>query len=336
MMNRKIITIRLLAFVVLVGALSLLLHPVLVLGQDATIPTRTPTPGSGGGGGGGGGGGQQPTNTPQPEQPGPTNTPTATATAESSPTATATGLFDGDSFPTAEPCGEPPTITTLSRVNVYRGPGSDYPLAAMLLEGQVFPIVGRASDAEWWLIQIDSSGAQAWISDKAGIVQGYTGNVEEVNSPPINGETPTPGAPWNPTPVPFCTLTPTPTATATSTATATLTPASQSSTDNAGDSASTDGSTAEVVTDTSSVNAITDNANKIATSESITDGSASDQSANDASKTEIVAISEDVATAVPLETNQNSSSSLTSLLPVIGLVLIVGAVFIALFLRRAG
>ena len=76
------------------------------------------------------------------------------------------------------------------------------------------PIIGRAEEAEWWLIQL-ADGGQGWVADNAVIVEGYISIVPALTAPPLNGQTPTPGAPWNPTPYPFCTVTPTHTATAT-------------------------------------------------------------------------------------------------------------------------
>jgi hypothetical protein len=194
------------------------------------------------------------------------------------------------SFPTAEPCGEPPTITTLTTANVYDGPGSDYPVSETLGAKEVRPIVGRAAYTTWWLIQLDGKFTQAWISDKAGTVQGFTGNVPIIEAPSINGASPTPGEQWDPTPAPICTLTPTPTS---------------------------DGAVI---------------------SGSIADGSgASSEKAKTISDIDMAADqrSQIAEAASPLELEIPSTTPTPNLLPIAGLVLIIAAVFVALFLRRS-
>jgi hypothetical protein len=194
-------------------------------------------------------------------------------------------------YPTAEPCGEPPTITTLTTANVYEGPGSDYPVSETLGANEVRPIVGRAAFATWWLIQLDGRFNQAWISDKAGTVQGFTGNVPVIEAPSINGALPTPGEEeWNPTPAPICTPTPTPTA----------------------DGAVITGSLADG------------------------SGSSSDKVQAAAAIEEAVQERTELAEAAsPLELEVPSTTPTPNLLPIAGLVLIVAAIFVSLFLRRS-
>ncbi|MCP4429159.1 MAG: SH3 domain-containing protein, partial [Chloroflexi bacterium] len=193
--------------------------------QNPTIPTRTPTPGpitpppppSATPKSGGGNPTAVPTSTTEPIA-------TETATVNAPPTVTGTFIPDGVALPTAEPCGIPPTIQTQNPTNVRLGPGSDYAVIDMLEYLEIRLIIGRAADAAWWLIQLDD-GESGWVADDVVIVQGYTGGVPIAPPPPINGHTPTPGAPWNPTPLPFCTVTPTPTAAAAVEPTATSPPA---------------------------------------------------------------------------------------------------------------
>jgi hypothetical protein len=130
----------------------------------------------------------------------------------------------GGFVPTAESCGVPPTIKAQNPTNVRQGPGANYPVAGQLVYLEVRFILGRAADAAWWLIQLDD-GKTGWVAGDVVIVQGYIGGVPIVSAPAINGQTPTPGAPWNPTPLPFCTVTPTATATATPAPSATPAPA---------------------------------------------------------------------------------------------------------------
>lgn len=193
------------------------------LGASQTYPSRTPTPGPGG----------DPTDPP----PGPTDdggNPGTTATATPLPgvTATPTTLVtiaptpEGGFWPTAASCDPSPTFQATATVNVRGGPGTDYELIGSLLFGEVRPIVGRAQFAGWWLLAL-GGGETGWVADFTGTVSGYTGLVPIVDSPTINGSTPTPGPTWAPTANPSCTVTPTATATATAmaaTATASPTP----------------------------------------------------------------------------------------------------------------
>ena len=194
------------------------------------------------------------------------------------------------SFPTAEPCGEPPTITTLTIANVYDGPGSDYLVSETLGAKEVRPIVGRAAHTTWWLIQIDGKFSQAWISDKAGTVHGFIANVPIIEAPAINGALPTPGKQWDPTPAPICTPTPTPTSDPTIIS---------------GSLADGSSSSSEKVGTISDVNVAADQRNQIAEA------------------------------APPLELEVPSATPTLNLLPIAGLVLIVAAIFVALFLRRS-
>lgn len=100
------------------------------------------------------------------------------------------------------------------------GPGLEYDVIGQLVYLEVRYIVGRAETAEWWLIQFNN-GQFGWVADEIVLVQGYTPIVPVVEAPPLDGSTPTPGAIWNPTPIPFCTVTPVPTDTPTTAPTAT-------------------------------------------------------------------------------------------------------------------
>jgi hypothetical protein len=178
---------------------------------NQTVPTRTATPG--------------PTNTPAPK---PTNsggggdsaTAVPTSTTQALPTNTATPPVAiaytpvGGFVPTAESCGSPPTIQVQNPTNVRQGPGINYSIVGQLVFLEVRFILGRAAYAAWWLIQLDD-GDTGWVADDIVTVQGYIGGVPIVPAPAISGQTPTPGTPWNPTPLPFCTVTPTATPSAT-------------------------------------------------------------------------------------------------------------------------
>lgn len=145
------------------------------------------------------------------------NNPTVTNTPQTQVTATSTLLpvqFAptpvGGFIATAVPCGNSPTIQTLGATNVRGGPGIEYDVVGELVYLEVRFIVGRAESAEWWLIQYND-GLFGWVADEIVLVQGYTPIIPVVEAPPLAGSTPTPGAAWNPTPIPFCTVTPIPT-----------------------------------------------------------------------------------------------------------------------------
>jgi uncharacterized protein YraI len=120
----------------------------------------------------------------------------------------------------------PPTAQSLAAVNVREGPGLDYAVINVLIYLEVRPLVGRAADATWWLIEL-VDGTQGWVFDQAVLISGYTGAVEIIDAPALDDETPTPGIPWQPTPNPICT--PQPTQTAQPEITATPSPATTES-----------------------------------------------------------------------------------------------------------
>jgi hypothetical protein len=130
----------------------------------------------------------------------------------------ATAFPAGAILPTAVPCGEPPTVQAQAGVNVRLGAGTDYGVQSGLLAGEVRPIVGRAGNAQWWLIELPG-GKQGWVANQWVTVQGYTGNLPLVPPPPLGNATPTPGPIWRPTANPACLPTPVPTATSVATAT---------------------------------------------------------------------------------------------------------------------
>ena len=219
-----------------------------VWAQDPTIPTRTPTPDPNQPG-------PQPTDTPDdpgvpppPEatepsspDPGPGDSPTATPAGGGSvlPTATtAAGApgagpeTPGSGTPGAgqQPgpgirgtCDETPYVKAIEAVIIYAGPGDDYDEVAELGAEDMRPIIGRGYYAQWWQIQYDRETV-GWVADAEVDEYGNTALVPLVVAPEIDGNTPTPGAIWNPTPLPLltCVPTPTPTPSPSPTATGTL------------------------------------------------------------------------------------------------------------------
>lgn len=115
-------------------------------------------------------------------------------------------------------CTALPFIQAPVRLTVVAGPGADYEPVGNLLRNEIRLIIGRAANAPWWQIQFSDTEV-AWVADVSVLVFGNTVDVPVVMPPNINGEPPTPGAAWNPTPMVDADCVATPTATPTSTAT---------------------------------------------------------------------------------------------------------------------
>lgn len=207
--------------------LAIVIRPTARQTSAQTVPSRTPTPSA-----------DDPSPTPPPDDgngdPDPTSPPTSTSIPTATPTNTPLPIppTPEDGFlPTAEPCDSDPRLqASASGVNARSGPGLDYEVIAQLEFLEVRPIVGRAQFAEWWQINL-ADGALAWVANSVANVSGYIGEVPTVAAPPLgDGSTPTPGAPWEPTPRPTCTPSPsaTPSRTPTGTATSTGAPTVES------------------------------------------------------------------------------------------------------------
>ena len=96
-------------------------------------------------------------------------------------------------------CGFPPMVQALGPVSVRSGPGTEYEVVANLVYQDQRPVIGRAATAPWWLIQL-SAQQQAWVSDLAVSVAGYTGAVPAIASSDSKDQ-----RLWEPTPNPLCT-----------------------------------------------------------------------------------------------------------------------------------
>ena len=115
--------------------------------------------------------------------PTPTSTPPPpTAPATLTPTATPTPT------PTATPTPATPYVTTAGRMNIRRGPGTNYAIVATAAAGEQFDITGKNPASDWW--RIDYQGQNAWI---------YAPFVTATNAAQIP-VVPTPAPP--PTPIP--------------------------------------------------------------------------------------------------------------------------------------
>lgn len=229
MIKRNVIVMSIL----LIGAIGTIFAGADVArAQDGTVPTRTPTPDP-----------NRPTAQASPtatrdnagNPPPPTTTqtssspttPTATGTqqagqATATPTTPGTGaagggtLQSGASLPGG--CDETPYVRTIARLTAYAGPGIDYEPVATLEPEEMRRITGRAADATWWQVQLNTATV-GWVQDREVNEFGNTALVAVVETPLRNGATTTPGAPWNPTPLPLLTCVPTPTPSATPTGT---------------------------------------------------------------------------------------------------------------------
>lgn len=232
MSKRVIITVSLIAILLIAMAV---IQTRVINALDPSFPTRTPTPGP-----------DQPTVAPtatsdepgNPGNPSPTETqPSAPGLGTSQPVQTSTpgsGGVGGTALPTAVlggtirinpggtgECSDTPYIRAINRLIVYGGPGMDYGPVSTLEAEEMRPITGRAAYAEWWQIMVKPN-LIGWVQDREVDEFGNTALVPIATPPAINGATPTPGIPWNPTPLPLLTCVPTPTPTATPTATGTV------------------------------------------------------------------------------------------------------------------
>ncbi|KAA3663037.1 MAG: SH3 domain-containing protein [Chloroflexi bacterium] len=170
---------------------------VYSLTENYTVPSRTPIPSTKKPGGGGGGStSSTATNTPIP----------ATATHTAVPVTLAPTPVGGF-VPTAEACGEHPTIQALNTTRVRMGPGIAYEIVGELVYLEVRPIIGRAVDVNWWQI-IMADNTIGWVSDEIVIDQGNVSVLPIVAAPELDGVAATPGVPWDPTIEPGCSIAP--------------------------------------------------------------------------------------------------------------------------------
>ncbi len=331
-----------------------------VWAQDPTIPTRTPTPDPNQPDPEPSPTSDDPGESPPPEAtepsdpdpdpgPGPGASPTSGSpgSGPGSPTATtassapgagpggASTAVPGSGTPAAGQrpgtgvigaCDETPYVKAIAVLNVHAGPGDDYPVVAELGAEDMRPIIGRGYYAQWWQIQFDETTI-GWVADAEVDEYGNTALVPLVVAPPINGNIPTPGAIWNPTPLPLLTCVPTPTPTSTSTPSPTPTSAGATGASTAGGGGVT-GST----------------------------GGGDSQTQNDPQVTPTVGmVSAEVGDSAPVAPEEAASSGLgvssrnseasraaspTStvnlILPLAGLALISGGIILALVSRKQG
>ncbi len=102
--------------------------------------------------------------------------------------------------PTGTPPPPPATVaqlTATANVNVRKGPGTNFDILGVLLQGQQAEITGRNADATWWQIKFPGApGGVGWVSAAFASAENI-GNVPVVAAPP-----PPPPPPPTPTPSP--------------------------------------------------------------------------------------------------------------------------------------
>jgi len=123
------------------------------------------------------------------EAPPATMTPTPTATPTSAPTSTPTP--EPTATPTITPTPEPQVRASGKNVNVRRGPGTLFPVMAVLRDGEAAQVIARGPKG--WL-QVDVKGKSGWIY--SGVVE----TIGPVETLAMAENIPTP--PPAPTPVP--------------------------------------------------------------------------------------------------------------------------------------
>lgn len=324
----KLIRICIMIGLLMGGLAVLTTHSRVIYAQDPTIPTRTPVapptdpapPASPTSISGGSNPPPAATSTPVPA-----TQSTATATSQSVIAATATGtaapgtiiatpLGGSEGAAAMNACHVPPAVVARDLILVHTGPGEDYPVIGSLPATEQRLISGRAEFAPWWQILFIATDPQllGWVADSDVDELGDTGSVPLAAPPLINGIAPTPGALWQPTPLPpVCTPTPTPTATATVTAspTSTGTPLTTPATGGAGLAGTTE--TADL------------------------NGSAAEFSSQDSSVAKQAAEEADAAATSAAITGSSGASGASSLLvPLLGIALIAGGIVIALLSRN--
>jgi uncharacterized protein YgiM (DUF1202 family) len=123
-----------------------------------------------------------PTDTPSPIPE--TATPTVPAPTLP-PTGTATPIFAA--------------VTAKYNVSVRSGPGEEYPIVDLFLQGQTAQVIGRFDDSPigtWYLVTRIGQGINGWVWSGAADFSGDAAGVPVLAAPP----TPGPGEEATPTP----------------------------------------------------------------------------------------------------------------------------------------
>jgi len=80
--------------------------------------------------------------------------------------------------------------TAKYNVSVRSGPGEDYPIVDLFLQGQAAEITGRFDETPigtWWLIVRIGSGINGWVWSGAADVAGDVSGVPVLEAPAVPG-----------------------------------------------------------------------------------------------------------------------------------------------------
>ncbi len=111
----------------------------------------------------------------------PTNTasaspsPSATSTATASPTATATATRFA-------------IVSSARRINIRRGPGTNFPVTVLLSPGSGAEVIGQNEDGSWYQLRLEN-GAVGWASAELLELQGPPLAPASADAPVLSGET---------------------------------------------------------------------------------------------------------------------------------------------------
>ena len=123
---------------------------------------------------------------------------TAQAIAEqtrNAPTSTATPVPQ-TATPTVPPPTVPPTqtvtpnfaaVTATYNVSVRSGPGEEYPIVDLFLQGQTAQVIGRYDDTPigtWYLVSRIGQGINGWVWSGAAEASGDLSGVPVLEAPP--------------------------------------------------------------------------------------------------------------------------------------------------------
>ena len=94
-----------------------------------------------------------------------TASPTATATPfpTSTPTASVTPTASASPVPTSSSTALPRVLITAERLNVRTGPGLDYPIKGIVLQGMQFSVERSSPDASWLNVCCLSDNSTGWL-----------------------------------------------------------------------------------------------------------------------------------------------------------------------------
>lgn len=113
------------------------------------------------------------------------NAPTITATAIPS-TSTPSPIPESPT-PSVTPTPDFPAASASYNVSVRSGPGEEYPIVDLFLQGQTAQIIGRYDDTPigtWWLVLRIGQGINGWVWSGATDVSGDTASVPVLEAPP--------------------------------------------------------------------------------------------------------------------------------------------------------